>query len=508
MSVLRGKRVVILGLGLHGGGIAAARFAAEAGAASVLISDMQSEAHLAPSIARLEDVLRRPAVTIETGGHNLPNILSCELVIKNPAVPPHAPALLACKERRLSIETDISIFLREVNLMRAAPAPNFFGGGDVRVAAVTGTKGKSSLSTALHRWNLALGIASELAGNITHSVLELLLQKKPFAEAVLELSSFQLGDLRSVQEQRSEQHPDDDLYRCIQFGLLTNIMPDHQNYYSSMEAYARDKFSLFEALAPSARAVLPRENAPLSSSENSSAHFAAREMRCALYLHDRVPLPPYAAGAWEECGGIAVREAANGPAAAALSNADIPPAAVRQNCAAFAAACIARGLPLPQGKKQWQDIFSIAHRKEFLGLRGGRYFYNDSAATIPQAMQLHLFFVQEAPAARLHLIAGGTDKNLDAEDFIRAAAALPQAYLRVFLLEGSYTDKLIPRIAAAGLDCAGSFSSLKKALDAALDQSAEGDIIALSPGCASFGMFKNEFDRGDSFKALVNELFP
>ena len=140
----------------------------------------------------------------------------------------------------------------------------------------------------------------------------------------------------------------------------------------------------------------------------------------------------------------------------------------------------------------------LEHRLELVRELRGIRFYNDSAATIPEAAAAAL----ESLPGPLFLITGGTDKALDFGPLARAISRVRA----VFLLAGSGTEKLRVLLEAAGSPYQGPFDSLAGALGQALTAASAGGTILLSPGCASFGMFLNEFDRGRRFKGLVQAL--
>jgi UDP-N-acetylmuramoylalanine--D-glutamate ligase len=141
----------------------------------------------------------------------------------------------------------------------------------------------------------------------------------------------------------------------------------------------------------------------------------------------------------------------------------------------------------------------IEHRLEPCGAKNGLRFYNDSAATIPEALTAA---AQSFPGEELFLVAGGTDKKLDFSVFA-AAARVPRG---IFLLEGSATVKLRALLDSLGVAYNGPYASLEEALRAAVAAAEGGGVILFSPGCTSFGMFLHEFDRGRKYKALVKKI--
>ena len=142
----------------------------------------------------------------------------------------------------------------------------------------------------------------------------------------------------------------------------------------------------------------------------------------------------------------------------------------------------------------------IEHRLEFFHEAKGIRYYNDSAATIPQAACACLETL--ASQAPLVFVTGGTDKNLD---FTVLVKSIKKAKV-IVLLFGSGSEKLSLLLDKENIPYYGPFDDLDKAVKCAIEKGNEGDIITLSPGCASFGMFLNEFDRGRQWKEAVKRL--
>ena len=204
-----------MGLGAHGGGISTAQYCVQSGA-KVTVTDLRSESDLAESLRQLEGLPIRYVL----GEHREQDFRDADLVLKNPAVPRTSPYLrLAAR-----IETDISLFL---------------GGHRGKIYAITGTKGKSTTASALHFIMSADDPAVRLGGNITVSPLSFAAELSGTEAIVLELSSFQLGDLLLTPAGRQGQLP------RFAVSAITNLLHDHQDYYGSMDAYAADKTIIF-----------------------------------------------------------------------------------------------------------------------------------------------------------------------------------------------------------------------------------------------------------------------
>jgi UDP-N-acetylmuramoylalanine--D-glutamate ligase len=488
-------KALVMGLGLHGGGLESARYLARHGA-EVTVTDLKDEKALAPSIEKLEAEKGRGAAggrpfRYVLGRHEMADFEKADLVIKNPGVRPDSPYLKAARR----IETDISLFLS------ASPA---------RLTAVTGSKGKSGTASAL-RWVLreARGSGGEppapgqktalpgkawLGGNITVSPLSFLDELGPEDDVVLELSSWQLGDLggRKNGEGEALLKP-----RCA---VLTPIMRDHQDRYGSMEAYVEDKRVIYRGQ--------DGRDATVAGSEGWGPGFLA-ESRGRPLLYGEGPLPEGTSGGWLD-GASGFARFYEGPGVSGALKGRIieavperllvPGRHQRMNLLAAALALLDLGLPPELVREALGSFPGIEHRLEFFHQAGGVRFYNDTAATIPEAAAAAVeAFRGESP---LILVTGGADKNLDYSPLAGAAQGLKG----IILLAGSGTDKLKELFAAGGVPFRGPFDTVDGAVQAVLDAARPGDTALLSPGCASFGMFLNEFDRGEKWKEAVRRL--
>lgn len=449
---LSGLRVTVMGLGINGGGLASAQFFAARGA-SVTVTDMKDETALAESLAALEGLPIRYVL----GRHEMEDFAGADLVIKNPAVRADSPYLTAAK----AVETDISTFLRY------CPGP---------VAAVTGSKGKSTTASALAHALSSAGTAF-LGGNITVSPLSFLDRVRSDTPVVLELSSWQLGDLRGRRLLRPRT------------AVLTRIVPDHLDRYPSMEAYVADKRLIYADQDPSCFTVCDRDD-PYGRSFGSETPGTAR------WYADL--LKPGVAGAWFS-GPVGLYRDPSGREEEILpERLRVPGPHARRNLLAAALAARLMGTPAAAISRALGEFPGVEHRLEMFLESGGVRFCNDSAATVPQAVEAALFAF-ETPIV---LITGGTDKNLD-------FAPVRSAYRRakaIVLLAGSGSEKLRTLLDQDGTSYEGPYDDLDKAVLRALDKAVPGDTVLLSPGCTSFGMFRNEFDRGRKFKECAARL--
>jgi UDP-N-acetylmuramoylalanine--D-glutamate ligase len=455
-SSLPGLKVTVMGLGLNGGGLASARFFAGRGA-RVTVTDLRTEETLRPSMEALSGL----PVRYVLGRHDEEDFRGADLVVKNPAVRPDSPFLRAARAAGAAVETDLSVFL--------ALAPN-------PVLAVTGSKGKSTTAAALHHVLCRAEPGARLGGNITVSPLDFLDTIPPAAPVVLELSSWQLGDLAG----RGLLKP--------AVSAFTVLMPDHMDKYPGMAEYIEDKRAIFREQEAGACAVFNLD-------DPWQAGFPAETRARSRFFSSR-PLPPGTWGAWLDGGaGLALTGPEAGGPVEILGESPLPGLHNRMNllCAGLAAALW--GAEPAVVREALSDFPGIEHRLEMFHCWRGTRIYNDSAATIPQATVSAL----QALGRPVVLITGGTDKNIDFSP-LAEAARIPEAIL---LLEGTGTAKIRALLDGMGVSYEGPFGSLEAAVDAALSRAREGLSLLFSPGCTSFGMFLNEFDRGARFKRTV-----
>jgi len=485
-SKFSGSRVVVMGLGLNGGGLEAARYLATHGA-QVTVTDLRDERVLRPSIQALEDL----PIRFVLGRHEIADFKSADVVVKNPAVRPDSPYLAAARR----IETDISIFLQE---------------NPARLFAVTGSKGKSSTSSALY-WALAalrnktsrsqsplFPGKAYLGGNITVSPLTFLDQLTAEDDVVLELSSWQLGDLRgrTVPVQGSEG--DKSRTRALlkpRVAILTTILPDHLDRYGTMEAYVADKMVIYQGQDEQDVTIVGSDSWGRSFAMETQGRPRIYQTWGADQVRSSKELDGWLAGP-------------QGPGMARLSDGSIaevvpektlvPGIHQKQNLLACALGLLDIGISPDLVREALGTFPGIEHRLEFFFENRGIRFYNDTAATIPEAAAAAVEAFDTSPV----LVTGGTDKNLDFSPLARACKKAKA----VILLAGTGTDKLIPLLKAEGVSFQGPYDNLDRAVLAAISAAQRGDPVVLSPGCTSFGMFLNEFDRGNKSKEAVQRL--
>ena len=494
---IKDKHITVMGLGLNGGGEAVARFLLKHGA-YVLVTDMKTESELKPTLNSIahDDTLNKERLTYVLGGHRIEDFRDADCVIKNPGVKIQGNKFLSAAQ---AIESDISMFLQ----FTKAP-----------IIAVTGSKGKSSTVSAIHYGLRQAGFNAFLGGNITVSPLTFLEETNQDTPVVLELSSWQLADLRG----RGLLKP--------KISLITKIVPDHQNWYDNMEDYIADKKLIYAGQTQDDFMICDADKDPLGTGPKNGSSWGdvfASECKARVLRYKQDTLDNNQYGVWlcfDEKNNLEARARIPGKPidAKILGTVSVPGRHMRQNLMNAALVLYLMGIEAQDIQKILDDWNGIPHRLQYFhqfksAAQKSARFYNDSCATVPEAAAA----ASAAFGKSVVCIMGGTDKGLDFEPLAAAldasnVAATPPAAL--YLLAGSGTDKLLPLLKERDVSFFGPYNSLdellstlKKDLANKESPAALNDTIVFSPGCASFGMFKNEFDRGESFMAAVKKMF-
>jgi len=480
----KGKRVTVMGIGLHGGGVGVINFFNQIGA-KVLATDLRHRTELRESLFALSHLKN---IRYVLGQHREEDFINTDLIIKNPAVPDDSKFLKIAKNHNVPIETDIGIFFE---LCQGT------------IIGVTGTRGKSTTASLIYQFLKAKHPDTVLAGNIRMSVLEKLAQIKKTTFVILELSSWQLNGL--IYHKKSPQ-----------VAVITNIMADHLNRYGSMDDYIADKKNIYNFQSNKDFLILNYENEILKNlaPEAKSKIYYYSTDASVLAETEKMPKTEQESRIGAHLAGDQIFFGASKEKITQIS--DIKILGHHNLSNVLAAVTVARLFNVPS--RTITDAL-----KNFPGLEGrlqlikeviGVKYINDTTATTPDATIAAINALtnpsKHLPLTTNHLIliAGGADKNLDFENL---AELINQKVKAVMLLEGTATKKIEDEIKKdAHLRklrlIIKKFNNLEKAVIAASKLAKNGDIVLLSPACASFGMFRHEFERGEKFNNAVNYL--
>ncbi|HAR99999.1 MAG TPA: UDP-N-acetylmuramoyl-L-alanine--D-glutamate ligase [Candidatus Moranbacteria bacterium] len=462
LSFFKNKKITVMGIGLHGGGVGTVKFLVAQGA-KVIATDLRTKEQLSASLEKLKGLKN---VEYVLGHHRMEDFSKVDMVIKNPAAQWSDKHIKFALENKVPVEMDSSLFFKICKN---------------KIIGVTGTKGKTTTATLIYEILKTVGKNPIKIGIGQVSVLDKLLLLKKDSVVVFELSSWRLSALG-----RAKLSP--------HIAVFKNIMPDHLNYYGTMEKYFQDKKYIFTNQKPKDWLIMNNDDELLRE--------ATKEVPAQVVRFSYEPLKRSRA-VFIEDDAIYLNNGIDVKKLVAIKDVLIPGRHNLSNVMAAIGAVYALGLSAIEIKKALPQLKGVAHRLEFVRELNGVKYYNDTAATIPDAAisGLNAF---EKPIV---LIAGGTDKNLDFAEF---AKEILEKAKDVVLLKGNATDKLLEKIRKIAdkefLDNIEIVSSMEEATALAQKKAEQGDVVLLSPGAASFGLFANEFDRGDKFRDAVKKL--
>ncbi len=449
----RGKRVTVMGLGSFGGGIGAAAFLADRGAL-VTVTDQKSEKDLAKSV----EALRGRNIRFVLGGHNREDFTRADLVVASPAAPRNSEYILAAREAGVPLHTEIGLFVER------CPA---------RMCGVTGSNGKTTTVSMIGAMLEASGLAYHVGGNIGKSLLATLPEISPEDRVVLELSSFQIEWL-------------DELGWSPHIAAILNVRPNHLDRHGTFENYADAKGRLLDHQVNGDITVL-------NAGDPASRSMASRVRGNTLWFGMELA----GEGITLENGWIVRRSGGSADRIFDVSRLLIPGGHNIQNALAAAACALSLGVGPEHIAAGLAGFRGVKHRLELVGEVNGVRYYNDSKATTPEAATVGM----EAFEGRTVLpILGGYDKGVSFDDMARAVAGR----IRWAALIGVTAPIIRASLEKAGVDST-TFGSFAEAFEACALRAKPGDVVLLSPGCASYDMFNNYEERGELFRELVRK---
>jgi UDP-N-acetylmuramoylalanine--D-glutamate ligase len=453
---LEGEPVLVVGLARSG--VAAAAFLASRGA-RVVATDRK------PARDLTEEVLSLAArgVALELGGHRAESFRSAALVVVSPGVPWDLPELEAARRAGVPVMAELELGFR------------FLEG---TVAAVTGTKGKSTTTAALGAMLREAGRDVRVGGNIGEPVTGLLEAASDETLYVLEVSSFQLEGTQAFRPR---------------LAVFLNLSADHLDRHGSYAEYASAKARIFRNQRPEDWAVV--------NGDDPDVVALARAGRARIFPFHAGAAAPQREGAREDGaffaeGEARLRKDGREETLFPLASVRLPGAHLAADL--LAAGCAARllGAPAEAVARAVAGFQGVEHVLEPVAEVGGVRFYNDSKATnVAAACQSLLAF--DGP---LLLILGGRYKGGDFAELAGPVRARAKAVLAI----GEARERVAEALATSAPVVA--CDSLREAVEQAWALSAPGDTVLLAPGCSSFDMFRDYAERGRAFKAEVRRL--
>ena len=450
MMELRGKRVLVVGLGKSG--VASALFLKLRGA-RVTVSDTKTEDELRAEIPILLD----HGITVETGEHGERTFHGQDLIVVSPGVSVDA---LPIVQARTSGEPIIG----EIEL-----AAQFLPG---RIVAITGSNGKTTTTTLTGEILTAGGLPTLVGGNIGTPAISLVERAKPDHIIVLEVSSFQLETIQTFRPKMA---------------VILNITPDHLDRHRTFAAYAGAKGRIFENQQADDFAVL-------NADDPNCVALAERIRARICWFSRKKEVQP---GASVRDGRIGFRDA-EGKRREIMLVSEIPLKGAHNLENVLAAICAGAlmGVKPEHIRRAVQQFKAVEHRLEYVATIRGVDYYNDSKATNVDATIKAL----ESFPANIHLILGGKDKG---SDYTVLNDLLRERVKRVYTI-GAAAEKIESHIKGAAEIVPAE--TLDDAVHRAAAVAQAGDVVLLAPACASFDQFDNYEHRGRVFKEVVHTL--
>jgi UDP-N-acetylmuramoylalanine--D-glutamate ligase len=443
------KKVVILGGGESGTGAA---ILAKSKGFDVFLSDRGQLNQ------KYIDILNRENIQFEQGTHSEEIILDCEMVVKSPGIPDTVALIVALKEKGIPVISEIEFASRYTN---------------AKLIAITGSNGKTTTTLLTYHLLKNAGLNVGLAGNIGDSFAWQVAEKQ-FDYYVLEISSFQLDNIQDF-------HP--------QIAVLLNITPDHLDRYGyDFQNYINSKFNIIQNQTAEDHFIF-FEDSDVIMSELAKRNVPAEQVKISIknkisdgaYLDNNKLIA--------NIGGNAFEQAFN----------ELPVKGPHNAINAMAAIAVAQlvGVDSDKIREGLMSFSNAPHRLEEVEVINGVTYVNDSKATNVDSV----FYALGSFEKPVVLIAGGVDKGNDysqIETLVRNKVKALIVLSKDFEKLERYFSGIVPQIYKT--------QDVQDAVDKAQEWSVPGDVVLLSPACASFDLFKNYEDRGEKFKAAVRNL--
>lgn len=444
-----GSKALVVGLARSG--TAAARLLLRHGA-SVRAIDRRRPEELSADAVELEPL----GVELRGGGMDPSSLEGRDLVVVSPGVPLDLPLFREAEKRGIPIAAEIELGFA------VARAP---------IVAVTGTNGKSTTVELLGAFGRAADRPTEVLGNIGTALSERAESVPEEGLLVVEVSSFQLE-------------------ACERFrprvGVILNVTPDHLDRHGSLQRYAAIKARLFQRQTDQDYRVQPLADPMLVS---LLSPMRSRPLWFGF-------TDPTGDGVWEQGGSLRFRFEKREGTLIRRSDAKLEGPHNTENMAAASAAALAVGIPEKAIASALRQFRGLPHRLALVAEIDGVRYVNDSKATNVDSLKRALQSFGEAP---ITLIAGGRDKN---GDFVSIASLVAEKVRRAV-----YVGEAAPILERAWPHLPSErAATLEEAVRAAGAETAPGGVVLLSPGCASYDMFRNFEERGARFEAAVHAL--
>lgn len=444
------KKIVVLGLAKSG--IAVAETLSQLGA-KVFITETKEKDDFLEEKKRLEE----KGIKVEIGGHSLAWLDDTELVIVSPGVPLEIPYLLEARKRKIEILGELEV---AASLCKAP------------LIAITGTNGKTTTTSLMGEIMNSTGKKVVVGGNIGLPLVGEVRTLTGEDVVVAEVSSFQL-------ETTKKFHP--------HVSTILNITEDHLDRHKTLQNYIAVKSKIFAQQESSDYLVLNADDHllnNLAAQASCQVIFFSRQKKVkGIYVQDKKIISNWQGQENVVC---------------LVQDVKIKGNHNLENALAAIAMAEAMGVDREKIVDTLRNFAGVEHRLEFVKELDGVKFYNDSKGTNPDAAIKAL----EAFSEKIILIAGGRDKGVSYTHF----AETIKEKVRELILIGEAKEKIEEAVIDAGFANIHKMNSMEQAVQEGYSLAQSGEVVLLSPACASFDMFKNYEIRGEVFKQAVVQL--
>ena len=447
------KKIVVLGGGISGYGSAVL---AKKKGFEVFLSDMGKVAD------KYAAILDEWGIEWEQGGHTMERILAADVVIKSPGIPEKADVVKRLREQGTPIISEMEFAAKYM--------------GKARTICITGSNGKTTTTSLIYRIMRDAGVNVALGGNIGESFAYQVATEQ-YDWYVLELSSFQLDGMYDFR---------------ADVGVLMNITPDHLDRYDySFQNYVDSKMRIVQNQHSRSAFVYSADDEVIMAEIEKRPDMRQRQLPFAAKA-------AVASGAGDAflAGGEFTARVGKKEVTIDTQKMQIKGLHNAYNAMAAALATLAAGVEPAQVERSIYAFSPVEHRLEPAGEKDGVLWINDSKATNVDSV----WYALESMTRPTVWIAGGTDKGNDYEPL----KGFARDKVKALICMGLDNEKLVREFTGV-VPTVISTSSLDEAMRAAREVAAKGDVVLLSPACASFDLFKNYEHRGQLFKEWVEQ---
>jgi UDP-N-acetylmuramoylalanine--D-glutamate ligase len=447
---MAGKKILVVGLGISG--LWSALCLAGKGA-GVTVTEEREREDIDPEVL---SILANSGVLVESGGHQLESFLHADMIVLSPGVPHDTPLIQSAATKGIPVIGEMELAARFIK---------------IPIIAVTGTNGKSSVTTLIGNMLEKAGKQVFVGGNLGTPLAAYVARNEKADAIVAEASSFQLDTIVSF---------------CPEVSIILNISPDHLDRYKEYEDYVRSKLRIFENQG-SGHYTIVNDNDPVlhlteAPSPVTMLRYGLEKMGGRHAFLDQNAIQAHLEG--------------SKPCSFSLEHFSLPGAHNMENLMAVVLAGLALQVDPEIIQQTINEFKGLPHRLQMVEEIHGISFFNDSKATnIDAAIRAIRSF--DRP---IILIAGGRHKGADYDPLVEAAK--PNVKHAIFMGESG-------DILANAFEGHIPFSlveDMKSAVTKALSKAAKGDAILLAPACSSFDMYSSYGHRGKTFNNAVRDL--